>query len=253
MKIAVITGVSRGLGESIAKLFLQTKIQVIGISRSENEHLFTYAEKSGTNFFHYTCDLSNREAIQETFQKIFTERLSKEKPSTVYLINNAGVVGPITQAMHMNHEELAYHVQVNTIAPMMWMNSFLQKATEHGFELIGVNITSGAGSRPVYGWSAYCSTKASINIYTETVALEQDERQTGHKVIAFSPGIMDTDMQGEIRESTYDEFIEIDTFKNYKKQNKLRHPDEVAKVLYHILLDEDHLENGKIYRLYDYV
>src|SRR5699024_28480 len=75
----------------------------------------------------------------------------------------------------------------------------------------------------------------SINMYTKTVALEQVEKKTGHKIIAFSPGIMDTDMQGKIRESTYDEFIQIDTFKNYKEQNELRHPDTVADALYHIL------------------
>src|SRR5699024_12464646 len=113
--------------------------------------------------------------------------------TTDYHVNRARAEGPITQAMHMNQEELAEHVQVNTIAPIMLMKSFLQKATEHDFKLIGVNITSGAGSRPVYGWRAYCSTKASINMYTKTVALEQVEKKTGHKIIAFSPGIMDTD------------------------------------------------------------
>ena len=253
MKIAVVTGVSKGLGESIAKLFLQSGVQVVGISRRNNEELRQLADEKDASFHHYLCDLRKVQAIEETFQQIYTERIVHTQPTTVYLVNNAGVVGPITQAMHMNHEELADHVQVNTIAPMMLMNSFLQKATEHDFKLIGVNITSGAGSRPVYGWSAYCSTKASINMYTKTVALEQVEKKTGHKIIAFSPGIMDTDMQGKIRESTYDEFIQIDTFKNYKEQNELRHPDTVADVLYNILQDEEQLENGKVYRLYDYV
>jgi len=131
-------------------------------------------------------------------------------------------------------------------------NLLLQRATENEVTLLCANVTSGAAERPVYGWSAYCSTKASINMYTKTVALEQDELKTGNKVIAFSPGIMDTAMQEKIRASSPEEFAEVDKFRDYKKNNILKDTDAVGGVLVDILTDETSVQNGKVYNVRDY-
>src|SRR5699024_10061 len=104
---------------------------------------------------------------------------------------------------------------------------------------------SGAADRPVYGWSAYCSTKACINRYTETVALEQETLETGNKVFAFSPGVMDTNMQAEIRSSDESAFKDVERFKQYKADNYLKHTDDVGRVVIDILTDESMIENGK--------
>ncbi|MFD2042812.1 (S)-benzoin forming benzil reductase [Ornithinibacillus salinisoli] len=251
MKLVVITGESKGLGESVARLFLDSDVHVIGISRNGNNQLHDHAKENNVTYQHHACDLGDLNAIDNTLNKIM-RYISENEPSTVYLVNNAAVIDPIDHAMNVDSNALANHVQVNTIAPMVIMNSLLKIATEVKTTFIGVNVTSGAAERPIYGWSAYCSTKASINMYTKTVALEQEDLHTEHKVIAFSPGIMDTNMQEKIRTSSREAFADIDTFKNYKEQNLLRDVNSVGNVLFDILWDEAGIINGKIYNVKDY-
>ncbi|MFD1037625.1 (S)-benzoin forming benzil reductase [Virgibacillus byunsanensis] len=252
MKYAVITGVSRGLGESIATLFLQSGTHVIGIARSENKQLSQLAEQHNMIYKHYTCDLADTHAIEKTFQAI-SDDVFREELTTLYLVNNAAVLEPMDQAMNIKSADLAYHMQVNTVAPMVMTNLFMKKVNEKQIPLISVTISSGAAERPVYGWSAYCSSKASINMYTKTVALEQEELNTGTKVIAFSPGVMNTVMQEKIRASSHEEFIEVDKFKAYKKNDLLKSTDTVGRILVDIMTDETGLINGKIYNVKDYI
>ncbi|WP_042224507.1 (S)-benzoin forming benzil reductase [Oceanobacillus manasiensis] len=251
MKYAIITGASKGLGYSVAKLLLEKGIHVIGISRTEPDGLKKIAETSNVTFQQFQCDLGDVEEIETTFGKIKSQW--GEGVSDLYLVNNAAVVEPVDQAMNMKSSDLAYHVKVNTIAPMVMTNLFLREAVSKGIRFIGSTVTSGAAERPVSGWSAYCSTKASINMYTETVAIEQDEKGTGNKVFAFSPGIMDTGMQEKIRSASPDEFSAVETFKSYKENKALKDTDTVGGVLVDILTDEANLENGKIYHVKDYL
>lgn len=252
MRFAVVTGVSKGLGESIAKVLMESGVNVVGVSRGRNDMLHDYASQSNVTYQHFTCDLGDIDNIEDTFRQI-SEDIFSHNPITVYLINNAAVLEPIDKSMNIKSSDLAYHVKVNTVAPMVLTNLFLKKATEADVPFIGTTISSGAAERPVYGWSAYCTTKVSINMYTKTVALEQEELNTQNKVIAFSPGVMDTQMQEKIRASNKDEFVEVDTFKDYKKNNLLKDTDAVGGVLVDILTDEISIINGKIYNVKDYL
>ena len=251
MKYAIITGSSKGLGESIAKLFLESGVHVVGLSRSKNDYLSTVAKENNTMFQHIPCDLGKIELLEQVCEEIANTVFSEEA-TTIYLINNAGVVEPIKQSMHIQPDELTSHVHVNTIAPMVLTNYFLNKATEKEVPLISAIVTSGAAESPMYGWSAYCSTKASMNMYTRTVALEQEELKTDHKIIAFSPGIMDTEMQKKIRSSTKSEFSKIETFQGYQENNLLKDTELVGGVLIDILVDTD-INSGKIYNVKDYL
>ncbi|SFA80897.1 benzil reductase ((S)-benzoin forming) [Lentibacillus halodurans] len=252
MRHAVITGVSKGLGESIAKILMESGIHVTGISRSKNDKLGDTAAENNVMYQHYSCDLGNLEKTEETFYQISNDIFSQH-PETVYLINNAAVLEPIDQSMHTKSADVAHHIQVNTTTPMVLTNLFLKKAAEQDIRFISTTITSGAAERPVYGWSAYCTSKASMNMYTKTAALEQDELQTQSKVIAFSPGIMDTEMQERIRESDQEAFMEVEQFQEYKQHNMLESTDAVGGVLVDILTDETNVVNGKIYRVTDYL
>ncbi|WP_010529836.1 (S)-benzoin forming benzil reductase [Lentibacillus jeotgali] len=252
MRYAVVTGVSKGLGESIAQLLMESGIHVTGISRYKNDKLNEVASANSVTYQHFSCDLSHMEETEKTFQQI-SEDIFSQEPDTVYLINNAGVLEPIDKSMNTQSADVAHHIQVNATSPIILTNLFLKKAAERDVRFISTMITSGAAERPVYGWSAYCSSKAGINMFTKTAALEQDELKTQNKVIAFSPGIMDTDMQEKIRQSDKDAFIEVDQFRGYKQNNQLKDPDTVGGILVDILTDETSVVNGKIYSVTDYL
>lgn len=251
MKYAIVTGVSKGLGNSLAKYLLELNIHVCGIARTNDDKLIEIAKENNVSYHFFKTDLCSvsetERAMTEINQIVFAEDISQ-----LYLINNAAIVHPIKKATEVRSAELVNHYQINVISPMMIMNECLRKCNDNSIPFIGVNITSGAAKNAFYGWSAYCSSKASLDMYTKAVAIEQEELKTDSKIIAFSPGVMDTDMQTEIRASDYNEFIDVDTFKHYKKQNILSDTEAVASVLVDIITDEVNVQNGKIYDVKNY-
>ncbi|SDJ89736.1 (S)-benzoin forming benzil reductase [Sediminibacillus albus] len=250
MELAIVTGVSRGLGAAIAELMLEKGTAVMGLARQENKHLQKVAEDNSTTFESKKCDLNNLHQVEAIFTEIANKAFNGMYHK-VYLINNAGVVNPVDTAGNYSVESLSNHVNVNLTAPMATSNLFLHQAAASRTELVVVNVTSGAAQRSVYGWSAYCSTKAALNRFTETVALEQEELGTRCKAILYDPGIMDTEMQGTIRSSSEEQFKDVENFKQYKETNSLRDTKVVAEALLNFLEEGEDLVNGKIYSIKD--
>ncbi|MEH7123793.1 (S)-benzoin forming benzil reductase [Bacillus sp. JJ1773] len=244
MKFAIITGASKGLGSSIAERMISEKIGVITVSRTENAELREKALVNKVFYQHFSCNLAVPEEVEKNFQEILSV-LEPKKAEVIYVINNAGVIDPIATAGTLDHQALIANVQINLIAPLMITNILLKNAC---VPLKIVNVSSGAAERPIQGWSAYCSTKAGLNMFTETAAAEQITAGAPHEIIAFSPGIMDTDMQGTIRSSSKEAFNDLEKFKEYKEQGMLRPAHVVADALVNLLL-EAQIESGKIYRV----
>ncbi|WP_102706728.1 (S)-benzoin forming benzil reductase [Terribacillus saccharophilus] len=251
MKTAVVTGASRGLGEAITKQLLERGIQVIGVARKNSDNLSSYEGKDNASYTYRYGDLQDTAACEKDFENL-AEDIFTKADDTVYLINNAGVVGPIATADSYSLSEWEAHMAINLTAPMLACSTFLKYAKTYNIPLVIVNVTSGAAERSVHGWSAYSTSKAGLNRYTETVALEEAEAGTGNIAIAYNPGIMNTDMQADIRSSEPEQFQEVQKFKDYVTNKSLRDPMFVAGVLADILTGSE-IENGKRYAVKDYV
>lgn len=252
MRYAIVTGVSGGLGYATASFLIESGVHLFGISRTDKAALHDIATKQGVDYTHYPCDISVPQQVDDILNQLLTDIQHLNEDDQLYVINNAAVIQPIKQATAITNEELTYHYQVNVMSPIHILNTFLNQCTKQNVPLIGVNITSGAANYPLYGWSAYCSAKASMNMYTKTVALEQSELQTGNKIIAFNPGVMDTKMQAEIREADKKHFIQLEQFQQYKREGVLSQSEAVAGVLVDIIGDETSIQNGKVYDISDY-
>lgn len=250
MKYAIVTGVSKGLGASIAAYLLESGVHVFGISRTGNDGLYVTASENNMQYEHLSCDLSSQESLVETVQMI-QEQLKKREVDKLYVVNNAGVVEPIQRATETELDDWYQHYQVNVFSPIYMLNTLIKNAGN--MEVYGANITSGAAEKPTYGWSVYGSSKASLNMYTKTLALELNHIGSTDKVFAFSPGIMDTDMQAQIRKQDEDTFRDVDTFRKYKETEALSTTNVVASILVDILTNEVEIENGKIYSVKDYL
>lgn len=247
MEYAVITGASKGLGSSVAKQMMEKGLNIIGVSRSENEELKQQADKHQVAYHHFSCDLSSEKELENVFSNI-VDLLQGNEIDKVYVVNNAGVIEPIDQVGALAGNEVIKHIHVNWIAPMLITNMFYRQFDQT--EVVVVNITSGAAERAVHGWSTYGSAKAAINYFTATAALEQKENNRPHKIVAFSPGIMDTEMQEDIRSSTAEAFAEVEKFKEFKEKGMLRDTEIVAKGLLKLILETD-FESGKVYHVND--
>ncbi len=250
MNYYIVTGASRGLGEAIVNVIDDQNSTIICLSRTVNSTLKKMAAEKRTPISFIECDLSNIQQVPDIINKLLS-LINLDQAQKITLINNAGTVNPIKEAGSAKQEELILHVHLNFLSPILLSEGLIQKIKGTPVNLIIVNITSGAANRPVPGWSAYCSTKAGLNMYTKTVGVEQEEKQTNITSIAFSPGIMDTDMQGTIRKASKDEFSSIEQFKEYHEKGMLRSPNFVAQKLINLLTGP--LENGKIYDIKDFV
>jgi benzil reductase ((S)-benzoin forming) len=251
LKYAIITGASRGLGEAIAKRLIQEQVAIISVSRTENDEIKQLALENKLFYMHYSCNLSLEKEVEEVFMEI-SHRIFLKNPKEIFLFNNAGMIEPIHTVGNLDQTPIVRNIQVNLIAPMLITNILLKNAQQTDSSVQVINITSGAAVRSIEGWSVYCSAKAGLNMFTQTAAIEQAERKTNHKIIAFSPGIMDTNMQETIRSFSNEAFKELEKFKEFKENSLLLSADAVAGALVDLVLRGD-VESGKVYNINDLV
>lgn len=219
MNIYIITGASKGIGKALAEELLKDENNhVVGVSRT--------CSIKHPNYRHQPLDFSDIEAVEHNLQKVFLPYKDAEK---LVLINNAGVLGDIGYVGEgMPNERFEFVFDVNVIVPAMLMNTFLEVYKEQQAQKVVVNISSGAGKYPVDGWASYCASKAAMDMLSHTVQLEQDKRGTGVRVYALSPGVVDTHMQEQIRESDASRFSTVEKFRDYKANNELASAEEVS-------------------------
>src|SRR5690625_1384091 len=143
MKLAIITGVSNGLGHCLAQQMLKENIHVIGVSRTNDDTLDKLARKNNVTYKHYPVDLYDGQQIDRLINKL-KEKLVQATPQyeLVYVINNAATLSPIEQAHQTNRTEIEQHYQLNVTAPIVLLNSLLDIVMTLETQLIGVNVTS---------------------------------------------------------------------------------------------------------------
>ncbi len=244
MNYYIVTGTSRGLGEAIIEQLLQEGNFLFCISRNKNEKLIEQAMKLNIGMTYFPFDLSQVNQIDGLMESIFSY-IDKANVESLTLINNAGIVAPIKPIELCTSEEIITSTLVNMTAPMVLTSNFISRASEIKADKQIVNISSGAGKKPYYGWSNYCSSKAGIDLFTRCVGLEQADKAYPVRVLSFAPGTVDTDMQQEIRKSNKEDFHDIERFISLKEEGKLLTPEFVAKFLIDLLENKD-VGNGEM-------
>lgn len=245
MRYAIVTGSSRGLGEAIVRHLLAKNVIVFTISRSRNTELEEIAKKSDTLLYPFSYDLSNFEELEELMNEIFS-LIDLDCATAIYLINNAGTIDPIKPVERAELNELVENVNVNLLAPMLIVSSFLKRCDDVPCDKRIINISSGAGKKPYFGWGAYCTAKAGIDMFTRCVAVEQEEKEFPVKIISFSPNVINTTMQCTIRNTKEEDFTQRERFQSLKKDGKLHTPAYVAKSVIELLESNSFLQGGII-------
>lgn len=215
MKTVFITGISRGIGEALAQTYLKNGWQVIGIGRNSSIKMDIPLLK---------LDLEDPTQLEEF---IFPSLESQE----IHLIHNAGIIGEIARVGTPLKQDTQALFQVNVIAPLELTQKFLSTYSKELPKMIAF-ISSGAGRRPIPSWANYCASKAALDLYAQTLSEEQIELQANTRVFSVAPGVVDTNMQDQIRETSQDHFSSLANFRLLKIENKLVSPLEVAQKFY---------------------
>ncbi len=218
-KTAIITGVSRGLGKAIAETFLREGYRVIGIGRS--------TEISHEAFSFLKLDLENHQQVEAL-------ELPAIDAEELVLVNNAGILGEVKRISEMEVDHSSAVMQVNVVAPIQ-LTAKAARLCGDTIPFTLVNISSGAGKRPIPSWAAYCASKAALDLFSETFLLEERELGRKTKVYSVAPGVVDTDMQLKIRTTDAKDFSSVGNFRNMKENNELASAEEVAEKLLQLL------------------
>lgn len=224
---AILTGHTRGLGAAIAANLLSRNIPVLGLARAGNTEL---QQRFPDTLQQVALDLSDTAALAawlagNTLQKFLAGSKS------VLLINNAGMLQPVGPLQVQDAAAVARAVSVNVAAPLMLGAAVSAAAAGAG---VGVgewrilHISSGAGRNPMPGWSIYCATKAAIDHHARAAALDQTPAL---KICSLAPGIIDTDMQAEIRATPLEKFPQREKFEAFKRNGDLSSAQDCARRL----------------------
>jgi benzil reductase ((S)-benzoin forming) len=168
-----------------------------------------------------------------------------ENAQSITLINNAGTLDPVGPSPENDPEAIHKSLHINLLAPMILSSLFIKQIQHAPLEKTIINISSGAAGRPIWGWSAYCTAKAAIEMYTRTAAEEQKDREYPVRIFAFAPGIVDTPMQEKIRNTPLELFKDRDNFIEYQEKGNLLDPFHAARKVIS-LSKEQARENGAL-------
>ena len=243
-KILIITGGNKGIGSGIVLEYKQNGYTIISIARSRNESSLY------NDVVQVQLNLSETNAIENVFSEILRS-IDSSNLETIVLINNAGTLGMINRLERIEAPLIELAIQLNIVAPFILNSIFLRETKNWNCTKKIVNISSGAAIKPYYGWSVYCATKAAIDMMTKAIAIEQDTIEKGVKVIAIYPGVVDTAMQEQIRNSDSQKFIDVQRFIDFKESGSLVSTEIVGKEIFQII-NSDNFPNGAILNISDY-
>lgn len=228
---AILTGHSKGLGLGIAKALLSKGHPVLGLSRTKST---VFQEQFPTLLRQITVDLSNKEGLDSLIQGKSLQQFI-ENTTLLLLINNAGLVTPIGALSEQNPNEIAQSIHLNVTAPLT-LSATLAKLFKGKQKLRVLHVSSGAGRSAYPGWSVYCATKAALDMHAQAV---QQDKLPNVTICSLAPGVIDTDMQTQIRETDESLFPNKQRFIELKNSNALSNPDMAGERLVHYLLSPD--------------
>ena len=220
-KVALITGTSSGIGKALAKLLLSENYLVFGYSRTN--------QIENKNFTFTKIDLSNMEEVQKLrFPNI-------DVASDLLLVNNAATIGSILPIHKKKNEEILREYNLNIISPTLLSRKFINNYANN--KLL-INISSGAANKPIPSWSTYCATKSGLDMLTRVIHKEKHENL---KIFSIHPGVVNTNMQEEIRKSDANFFPIKQQFIDYYNKNELFSVDSVALKIFQIIAKNEDL------------
>jgi len=177
---ALVTGAGKGIGRSTAKMLVECGAEVIALSRTQAD-LDSLKEEVPT--IQTVClDLSDIEAATSKIESLGDIHL---------LVNNAGIaiLGPFEEIKFEDFDKI---FSVNVKAPLFIAQVVAKQMITRGSGGAIVNVSSQASMIALKDHTLYCSTKAAMDMFTKSLALELGPHKI--RVNAVNPTVVMTDM-----------------------------------------------------------
>ena len=221
----VVTGASKGLGRALALALAGHGYPVLALARpsTELDEIGGLLSSVAPGSRSIECDLSNPTSIANAASLI-----SQQTTFLAGLVHNAGAIAPVKPLDKVDASDWAHSIQVNLVG--------IQDLTQRIYPLLGGEhqsritvISSGASLRPIGSWSAYCVSKAGLDMWSRCVA--EEGRESNISSVSVAPGIVDTGMQTEIRSTPAEDFPSLQSFIDLHANGDLARSEDVAAQL----------------------
>jgi NAD(P)-dependent dehydrogenase (short-subunit alcohol dehydrogenase family) len=219
--ISIVTGASRGLGRAVAELLLERGHRVLSIARRASDLRHERLEA-------WDADLSDAVPVAARLEA-WLRAADPSAPCT--LVNNAGVVSTLAPLADNGAAELANAIRVGLEAPLLLSSAFLRATRGFSAPRKLVFVSSGLGRRAMAGSASYCAAKAGLDHLARALALEEAAEPNGARVVSLAPGIIDTDMQVQLRAADPAAFPDRARFVGFKEGGQLDSPAQAAAKL----------------------
>ncbi|MGA2955646.1 MAG: SDR family NAD(P)-dependent oxidoreductase [Thermodesulfobacteriota bacterium] len=221
-RVAIITGGGRGLGRSVALAFGKegAKVVVAARTREEIEHVAEELRSLRKDAIAIPADVSSEDQVNQMVRKAL------EAYSTIdILVNNAGARGPIAPIHEISLAEWEQTLRVNLTAAFLCTKAVIPVMIKKKEGKI-INVATTMTPRP--NLTPYMVAKAGLIHLTKQLSRELKDYNI--QVNAIHPGVMDTQMQEEIRKAGA-KAIGTDMFERLKEEGILHPPSEPAKLV----------------------
>jgi benzil reductase ((S)-benzoin forming) len=213
----IVTGASRGLGRAMAEQLAAGGATVLGLSRQ--------APRAG--FEQWPCDLADPVPVAQRLGA-WLGAFDVRHFANASLINNAAMLTEPAPLADVDLAALSQAARVGLEAPLVLTAAFLRATRPWTGQRRVLHISSGLGRRGMASSGPYCAVKAGLDNLARAQALEEALQAHGAKVCSLAPGIIDTDMQVQLRGADAHAFPDRDAFVQMKSGGKLDSPAAAA-------------------------
>lgn len=194
-KTCIITGASRGIGEAAARHFAKAGANVVLAARSGDaiRKIASEIEADGGKAIAVEVDVLSYADVENAVKTAVDSfgRLD-------ILISNAGLIDPIALLADSDPDAWCKTADINYKGVYYGLRAAIPVMLKQGGGTV-LNVSSGAATGNLEGWSHYCSAKAAALSLTRGAHVEYGDK--GIRVLGISPGTVATNMQKEIKAS----------------------------------------------------
>jgi NAD(P)-dependent dehydrogenase (short-subunit alcohol dehydrogenase family) len=244
-QVAIVTGAGRGIGKAAALALARAGAAVVLAARSDGEISGTASEikQQGGRALAIPTDVS--ELVQIDHLLVLTLRAFGKVD---ILVNNAATVNPLGKVWEISPRAWHQSLAVNLFGPFLCARAVLPHMLERGSGRV-INVSSGAAQSNLEGASAYTASKAALERFSGTLAAEV--KSSGIVVTTFRPGIVDTAMQAEMRDTPAQQFPQADRWRQWHQTGQLRPASEPAMAILWLASKFAANANGQLFSMDD--
>ncbi len=235
-KVALITGSTRGIGNSIARLFLENNAKVV-ICGSTKENAEKAVEKmkeelslTDENIMGIGLNMKDASSMKSSVEEVINKwgRID-------VLVNNAGITSNVS-LLDSTDEQFMEMFQINFFGVVSLTREVVKHMKETGGSII--NTSSMVGNYGARNQSAYASSKFAINGLTKSLAKELGMYNI--RVNAVAPGVVATDMMSIVTDEMKQGLLRMTPL------NKMAEPTDLAGAYLYLASDLSKFTTGTI-------